>query len=223
MSPRLCVAGMPLSVGFDRIDKELQSIIQNSEIIIAEEKKTAHRVLARSGCRGRDFFLLNEHTDLKSKFSIVDKVSSAGLSCFFSDQGTPCVADPGYDFVDMCYDRGVDVFSFPGPSSITTALSLSGFYAEKFYFAGFPPREKSSRKKFFDKLFSAEDTIVLFERPYVMKKLVYELVVFKRRIAVVYNLGMKDEKVIRGRSKEIANELKNMPKAPFVVILEGVK
>ncbi|TYB34119.1 MAG: hypothetical protein FXF49_02885 [Flexistipes sinusarabici] len=223
MGPRLCVAGMPLSVGFDSIDEGLQSIIQKSEIIIAEEKKTAHRVLARSGCRGRDFFLLNEHSGLKDKRFLVDKVSSAGLSCFFSDQGTPCVADPGYDFVDMCYAQGIDVFSFPGPSSITTALSLSGFYAEKFYFAGFPPRERPSRIKFFDKVFSCEDTVVLFERPYVMKKLVDELVVFKRRIAVVYNLGMRDEKVIRGYPKEIAGKLKNMPKAPFVVILEGIK
>lgn len=223
MGSRLCVAGMPLAVGFNRIDEELQNIIKNSEIIIAEEKKTAHRVLARSGCRGRDFVLLNEHSDLKDKLALVDRVSNAGLSCFFSDQGTPCVADPGYDFVDMCYERGVDVFSFPGPSSITTALSLSGFYGEKFYFAGFPPREKSSRKNFFDKLFSAEDTVVLFERPYVMKKLVEELYSFKKRIAVVYNLGMKDEKVIRGYAKEIAGELKSMPKAPFVVILEGIK
>lgn len=223
MFSKLCVAGMPLSVGFDRIDEDLQHIICNSEVVIAEEKKTAHRVLARSGCRGREFFLLNEHSDLDYKRSLVNRVKSAALSCLFSDQGTPCVADPGYDFVDMCYEKGVQVFSFPGPSSITSALSLSGFYGERFYFAGFPPREKKLRKKFFDNLFINENTAVFFERPYVMKKLSDELIPFKRRLVVVYNLGMKNEKVIRGYISDICDQLKEMPKSPFVVVLEGLR
>jgi len=70
------------------------------------------------------------------------------INIFFQTLGTPCVADPGYDLVDMCYNEEISIQSIPGPSSITTGLSLTGFYAERFFFAGYPPLDKKERKSF---------------------------------------------------------------------------
>lgn len=222
MSPSLCVMGMPLTNDFVNSDNNISSTLKNSDLIIAEEQKVARRVLARCGCRDRNFYLLNEHSTDVDKSDLLNLVKQSKMSCLFSDQGTPCVADPGYDFVNMCYDAGVHVFSLPGPSSITTALSVSGFYAEKFYFAGFPPRQKNLRKEYMENVFAMQDTVIMFERPYVMKKLAEELKAFKRRITVCYNLGMANEGIIRGFIWDISDKLKEMPKAPFVVVLEGV-
>jgi len=49
---------------------------------------------------------------------------------------TPTLSDPGYRLVDECIKQGIKVEGLPGPSSVTLALSLSGFPADRFAFEG---------------------------------------------------------------------------------------
>ncbi|GIT16296.1 MAG: hypothetical protein CM1200mP37_8770 [Chloroflexota bacterium] len=42
---------------------------------------------------------------------------------------------------------GIDVFTIPGPSAVTAALSISGIVADAFIHLGFLPRKKSIRQK----------------------------------------------------------------------------
>ena len=53
-----------------------------------------------------------------------------------SDAGTPVLSDPGNIIINECINQGYDIFTIPGPSSITAAVSLSGF-SDKFLFYGF--------------------------------------------------------------------------------------
>ena len=41
-----------------------------------------------------------------------------------------------------CKIREINVFSVPGPSSLTAALSISGLPTDSFYFEGFLPKKK---------------------------------------------------------------------------------
>lgn len=54
-----------------------------------------------------------------------------------SDAGTPTVSDPGFKFVEEARKSGVLVEALPGPCAVTTALSASGFPADKFIFMGY--------------------------------------------------------------------------------------
>jgi 16S rRNA (cytidine1402-2'-O)-methyltransferase len=101
------------------------------------------------------------------------------------------------------------------------ALSISGFYAEKFYFAGFPPREKINRKNFYNKILQSKETIVLFERPYALNKIIEDLQNIKKRLSISFNLGMPNEKTFRGYFEDISPKITNIKKQPFVVVIEG--
>lgn len=188
--------------------------------------KNILRFLARCGARGKDFYQVNEHLNEEQYYEIIKKVKDADLVVLFSDGGTPCVADPGYSFISLCYDFGIEVSSYPGPSSITAALSISGFFAERFYFAGFLPKDRKMYKKFAEKLDQIGETTVFFERPYGIKNIIDFLKsIKKRRVFIAFNIGTKDFFSLRGLSEEIAEKLCPLQnfKAPFVVVLEKTK
>lgn len=70
----------------------------------------------------------------------VDKLvqaMQAGLKvALISDAGTPTISDPGSHLVHVCIKNNVPVESLPGPSSVSVALSSSGFPADRFQFLG---------------------------------------------------------------------------------------
>ncbi|WP_022851418.1 16S rRNA (cytidine(1402)-2'-O)-methyltransferase [Limisalsivibrio acetivorans] len=197
-------------------------IVAETDFLIGEEKKTCHRFLAAIKLREHPFELINEHSEKEDKKRILDMLKSGKTAALFSDAGTPCVADPGYDFIDACHKANVEILSVPGPSSITAALSVSGFYAEEFAFLGFPPRDKRKRKTFFDALKDRKETLVILERPYALNRFLEELKITNRDISLSISLGMPDERTYRGKSGEILAKLPGKIKAPFVVVVDKV-
>ena len=63
-----------------------------------------------------------------------------------SDAGTPILSDPGLLLVKTCIEKEIKIYPMPGPSSITTAASISGF-DDKFLFYGFLPKTENELVK----------------------------------------------------------------------------
>jgi 16S rRNA (cytidine1402-2'-O)-methyltransferase len=224
MMATLYVASLPLYIEKNNFSINTIKILCECNHFIGESRKIVLEILSFIGDRNKPYSLLNEHTTYDEKKRIIDIIKTRNISVLFSDIGTPCVADPGYDFIDMCYKEDINILSLPGPSTITTCLSLSGFYAEKFFFAGYPPIEKEKRKNFFIEINRTKETIVFIERPYSMKNLMKDLIIIQdKRISISYNLGNTNETTIRGKISNIKDKLGKMPKAPFIVAIEGIK
>ncbi|MCA1932923.1 MAG: hypothetical protein LDL13_05035 [Calditerrivibrio sp.] len=222
----LFVAGIPINEDYSGIGSEVVEAIVNADFVIGEERKNILRVLAKAGARNKNFYILNEHTSQEEMFDILEEVKKANHVVLFSDAGTPCVADPGYKFIDLCYQFEIKVLSIPGPSSITAALSISGFYAERFYFAGFLPKDKRYYKDLWKKIDLLGDTTVIFERPYGIKNIIEFLKLIKhRRVVLLVNIGLENYRCIRGDVVYVINSLSNNPflKSPFVLVIESSK
>ena len=69
----------------------------------------------------------------------------------FSDAGTPCISDPGLLIVKECIQKKIKIFSVPGASAVSAAMSVSGF-DEKYFFYGFFPEKNKDIEDTFDKL-----------------------------------------------------------------------
>jgi 16S rRNA (cytidine1402-2'-O)-methyltransferase len=220
----LFVTGLPLRLEKHNFSPNSLNILKTSNHLIGESRKVILSILSFIGDKNKSFSLLNEHSKYDEKKELLNLIKAKDISVLFSDIGTPCVADPGYDFIDMCYNNNIKILSLPGPSCITSELSIAGFYSEKFFFAGYPPIEKGERKNFFIELNRTRETTVFIERPYCMKNLLKDLQYIKdKRMAITYNIGSHDEITIRGNINNIKNKLINMPKAPFTVVVEGIK
>ena len=78
-----------------------------------------------------------------------------------SDAGTPSISDPGTILVNNCIKNDIEIFSIPGPSSVTSAISISGF-SEKFFFYGFLPEKKKILEKDLETLSNINASIIFF-------------------------------------------------------------
>jgi len=78
-----------------------------------------------------------------------------------SDAGTPAISDPGSILVNECIKNDIDVLPIPGPSSVTAAMSISGF-SEKFFFYGFFPEKKKNLEEDLKNLSGLDACLVFF-------------------------------------------------------------
>ena len=82
-----------------------------------------------------------------------------------SDAGTPTISDPGFKLTQKCHTEGIAIEALPGPCSVTTALSASGFPSEMFSFLGYLPKTVSEKMSLIAKGAQLGQTIVFFDSP----------------------------------------------------------
>ena len=101
------------------------------------------------------------------------------------------------------------------------ALSISGFPADRFAVAGFPPKKKG-RKSYFDDVASQTTTVVLYESTHRIQKTVAEIAARQpdRRLVIARELTKKFETILRGTAREIADQLQSeVTKGEFIIVL----
>ena len=142
-----------------------------------------------------------------------------------SDAGTPTISDPGFKLVRECIREGINVESIPGPSSVISALVVSGLPTDKFFFIGYPPRKEGHRKKLFTDVIAmvhiVKTTVIMFEAPHRLVKTLQEMMDVFGDIDVVIcrELTKVHEEVRREKiSQAIAHFQKTNPKGEFVIL-----
>ena len=117
-----------------------------------------------------------------------------------SDAGSPGISDPGERVVKQAIAAGFRVESVPGPSALVAALTASGLPAMEFHFIGFLPHKPGQRRKSLERLGTFTGTLVLYESPYRVEKLLLELkeVFPERQVVLARELTKKFEEFMRG-------------------------
>lgn len=115
-------------------------ILKKSDYILCEDTRISKNLLSKFKISSN---LISNHkfNETKNLDKIIKLFESGNIISLISDAGTPIISDPGKILVKECLDNNIDVIPIPGPSAITSAISVSGF-SEKFYFYGFLPEKK---------------------------------------------------------------------------------
>lgn len=223
--PVLLVTSLPIDDKWQKLDPRVEEAVKSCDLLIAEENKSALRLLAACGARETAYVLINEHSSDSDRENVLKRIAESSISVMVSDAGTPAIADPDYRIIDMAHKIGIEVKSVPGPCSITTALSVSGFDSSSFIFLGFPPRRPRDRERFFKDLAAQRITSVFLERPYALKQTLNDLKSIDRDICVCINLGGGSlnksgvETIFRGRADNIIDKIGDI-KAAFAVVVD---
>ncbi|GAB7140932.1 hypothetical protein RsTz2092_08890 [Deferribacterales bacterium RsTz2092] len=216
--PTLLVAAVPIDTNFSILDPRLMLAIGSAELLIAEERKNAVRLLASCGQANKPFILINEHSTAGDRANALNMILKNKITAFVSDAGTPCIADPDYVLVDMCIRHGVNIRAIAASSSITAALSVSGYPASTFSFLGFPPRRVEDRDTFFNRLAGLRQTAVFLERPYALKRTLEDMKGFDRQISLSIALGKPNEQNIRALARDMLPQVARL-KETFAVVV----
>jgi 16S rRNA (cytidine1402-2'-O)-methyltransferase len=151
---------------------------------------------------------------------VLNLLSSGKNLAFVCDRGMPCISDPGSSLVRDLKSKGVRIHCIPGPSSVTTAFSLSG-YSGGFIFHGFLPRKTSEIIEICKNLCDLDYNIVFFEAAVRLNKTLetFSDIFGDRNITIARELTKPFEEIIQGS----AIELKNIQfKGECVVIIKKI-
>jgi len=181
-------------------------VLKSVDLILAEDTRVTRKLLAHYQIRS-PLERYNEHNPKKTLERAARIIREGGNVALVSDAGTPGISDPGGVLVELLYRnfRGIAAVPVPGSSAIAAALSVSGFPANHFTFAGYPPLKKK-RKSFFDSLAQVLiRPIVLYESPHRILKTLSELArVFgdKHEIFIAREMTKMYEEHFRGTISE---------------------
>ena len=119
--------------------------LQSVDGIICEDTRRTSLLLNHYRIN-KPLIILTDFNEAKNLDSIISRLTSGENLALVSDAGTPLISDPGYKLVRQCLENNIEVDSIPGPSSVITALTLSGLPPDKFLFLGYLPEKPGHRK-----------------------------------------------------------------------------
>ena len=120
------------------------NILENSDYILCEDTRISKKLLDRYKIKSK---LISNHkfNEIKNLNKIIEILKSEKIVSLVSDAGTPAISDPGRIIINECIKNKINIYPVPGPSAVSTAVSISGF-SEKYFFYGFFPNKKKRFK-----------------------------------------------------------------------------
>ena len=150
-------------------------VLKDSDYILCEDTRVTLNLLKRYEIKNN---LISNHkfNEKKNLIKIIELLKSGRIISLVSDAGVPCVSDPGSLLINECLKNKINVTPIPGPSAVTTAISISGF-SEKFIFYGFLPEKHKLLNDDLEKLSNLNYSFIFFISA---KKLHKSLIIFKK-------------------------------------------
>ena len=218
---RLVLVATPLG-NLGDISPRAKQAMEEATAWVVEDTRVSGKLQSVLGVR-KTMLTLNDHTTPVKLRQFLTMLAEGAQLALLTDAGTPGISDPGADLVDLCHQDGIEVDSIPGPSAVPLALSLSGFFAQRFAFLGFLPRKAGEANSVLAPFVDSTLTVVLFESPFrVAKTLALLAQNFpERRYAVARELTKQHQQIYRGVFPALPS-LKDMPeKGEFTLVVEG--
>ena len=139
------------------------NVLKNSEYILCEDTRTSRKLLDKYKIKSK---LVSNHkfNETKNLNKIIEILKSEKIISLISDAGTPTISDPGRIVINECVKNKINIYPIPGPSAVSTAVSVSGF-SEKYFFYGFFPQKKKDLLNDLKNLSNIDGSIIFFISP----------------------------------------------------------
>ena len=193
-------------------------VLKKSDYILCEDTRVSKKLLDKYEIKSK---LVSNHkfNEKKNLSKIIEILKSNCIVSLISDAGTPSVSDPGAILINECLLNEINVFPLPGPSAVSSAVSISGF-SEKFFFYGFFPEKNSELKKDFKNLENLDSSIIFFISPRKFNKSVEFIKEYfsGRKILVCREMTKFYEEYIR-TEVDILKPFKDNPKGELTIVI----
>ena len=197
-------------------------VLKKSSYILCEDTRVSKNLLDKYDIKSK---LISNHkfNETKNLSKIIELLKSGEIVSLISDAGTPSISDPGAILVNECIKTNIKIIPIPGPSAVSTAVSISGF-SEKFFFYGFLPDKKQNLLNELKKLSQFNSSLVFFISPKKINKIIPDLknnfmgrkIVFCREISKLY------EEFVRKDIDDLEPFIKE-PKGELTVVISEKK
>ncbi len=179
-------------------------IIKNSDLILCEDTRVSKKLLSKFKIHKK---LISNHkfNENKNLNFILENLEKKKIVSIISDAGTPTISDPGRILINKCIEKNINIYSIPGPSAVSAAISVSGF-TDKYLFCGFLPEKKTELNKLFISVSKINYSIVFFISPKKINKIIdlIKKYFFNRNILICREITKFHEEYIRTSVKNLS-------------------
>ena len=174
LSKHLYIVSTPIG-NLDDITFRAIDVLKNSDFILCEDTRRTIKLLSHYKIK-KKLVSYHKFNEKKQLSKIIEYFNEGKILSLVSDAGTPMLSDPGRLLVNHCLKNGIEITPIPGVSSITSAISVSGF-SDQFLFYGFLPKTEKELEKILSSVSNYPFTLVFF---ITSKKLNFYIKSFKK-------------------------------------------
>ena len=198
-------------------------ILKKSDFILCEDTRISRKLMEKFGVKSK---LLPNHkfNEKKNLSQIINHLRNDKIVSLVSDAGTPGISDPGAILIRQCVEERIDIYPLPGPSAVSTAVSISGF-SEKYFFYGFFPTKLKEIKNDLKSLSQLDASIVFFISPKKINKVISFLKesFSEREILICREMTKFYEEYLRYKVNDLKTFDENLKGELTIVISEKKK
>ncbi len=224
---KLYVVATPIGNLSDITNRALETLA-SVEIIAAEDTRHSRTLLQHYGIKTA-MLSLHEHNESSRIEQILDLLNAGSSVALISDAGTPLISDPGSRLLQAVHEAGLQPVPVPGPSAVSTMLSVAGQPVERFCFEGFLSSKPAARRKQLESLVSEPRTLVFYESSHRISDSLNDMKdIFgaSRACTVGRELTKRFESLYRGTLAEVILTMQqdeNSNRGEFVVVIAGAE
>jgi 16S rRNA (cytidine1402-2'-O)-methyltransferase len=199
-------------------------ILRQADLIAAEDTRHTRKLLSAHDIH-RPLISYHEHNARTRGPHLIRELMSGKSVALVTDAGTPGISDPGIDLVRLAVSQDIQVSPIPGPSAVTTALTVAGLSIQPFLFLGYPPNRPAARRSFFARYAQAEETLIFFESPRRLGGCLKDMrkIWGNRRVAVTRELTKIHEEVFRGSLEEAIERWPGEARGEVTLLVAGAE
>ena len=217
LSNHLYIVSTPIG-NLDDITLRALEVLKNSDIILCEDTRRSLKLLNHFKIK-KKLISYHKFNEKKQLVNIIQYFNEGKILSLISDAGTPLLSDPGRLLVNKCVEEGLNVVPIPGASSITAALSVSGF-KDQFLFYGFLPKTENEIEKVLTSLSQNKYSQIFF---IPSKKINFYIKAFKkfysgRKILIAKEISKMHEAFLREKIDNL-KLFKNSLKGELTIVI----
>jgi len=207
------------------ISLRLKATLGKVNLIACEDTRHTKKLLSYLGIHTRliSYHNFNESSQAKK---IINFLMEGNDVAIVSDAGCPVISDPGYELIKLCHENKINIVGIPGPSAVTTAISISGMGANGFIFEGFFPKKKIQREAFIANIKKSNKPIIFFESVHRVREAIDFLMLnihFDHECFMGRELTKKFEEYFMGSLGDLNIHLNKLPgalKGEYIFIIQ---
>ena len=200
-------------------------VLRECDVVAAEDTRRSGQLLRHFGLSKPmlSYFQFNE---ARRSEEILERLRRGEKIALVTDAGSPGISDPGERVVKAAIAAGFRVEAVPGACALVAGLTASGLPADEFHFVGFLPHKSGQRRNQLESLQAITGTLIFYESPYRIEKLLMELMAVypDRDVVLARELTKKFEEFLRGKPAALLElAQKRSLKGEFVVMVAGAE
>jgi 16S rRNA (cytidine1402-2'-O)-methyltransferase len=201
-------------------------VLGEVDLIACEDTRHSLKLLNHYGL-STSLTPFHSHNMKKAAPKLLEQLRQGKRIALITDGGTPGVSDPGSYLVSLARERGIKIVPVPGPSALSTLLSVCGAATGQITFAGFLSPKGGRRRGQLKKLLARSEGLVLFESPHRIQRLLEDLHALAPESVVLLGREMTKvhEEFLQGNPKNLLTELEGRTKirGEFSLFVTGDK